>query len=272
MGKTREVYYVSGNTGILAKNTGKALLAQFPEISFIEESFPFIRTKEEAQAVLEKILKQSPGRRPLVFSTLFIKKLNEIFDIPGVEFLNICDHFLVRLEDILETKALRVPGFSRHLDDLTVTKRVNAIQFTVSHDDGTGVKDYDQADLILVGVSRSGKTPVSVYFATQMGVKTANYPLVEEDLNGLRLPHEVVRNIQRVAGLTTSPQMLHIFRENRYKGSKYADLSTCAKEINQAKTIFQNYKIPIFFSDGRSIEETATQITQELQLNVATSF
>jgi [pyruvate, water dikinase]-phosphate phosphotransferase / [pyruvate, water dikinase] kinase len=176
------------------------------------------------------------------------------------------------LENILETKALRVPGFSRHLDDLTVTKRVDAIQFTVSHDDGTGIKDYDQADLILVGVSRSGKTPVSVYFATQMGVKTANYPLVEEDLNEFRLPPEVVRNIQRVAGLSTSPQMLHIFRENRFKGSKYAELSTCAKEINQAKAIFQKYKIPSFFSDGRSIEETATQITHELKLNAATSF
>jgi [pyruvate, water dikinase]-phosphate phosphotransferase / [pyruvate, water dikinase] kinase len=272
MGKTREVYYVSGSTGILAKNTGKALLAQFPEISFIEESFPFIRTEAEAQAVIEKILKQSPGRHPLVFSTLFIKKLNDIFDIPEIEFLNICDHFLDRLEKILQTKALRVPGFSRHLDDLTATKRVNAIQFTVSHDDGTGVKDYDQADLILVGVSRSGKTPVSVYFATQMGVKTANYPLVDEDLAESRLPPEVVRNIQRVAGLSTSPQMLHVFRESRFKGSKYADISTCTKEINRAKIIFQQYNIPIFFSDGRSIEEMATQINQKLNLHFTASY
>ena len=84
-----------------------------------------------------------------------------------------------------------------------------------------------------------------------MGVKTANYPLVEEDLNGFQLPPEVVRNIQRVVGLSTSPQMLHIFRENRYKGSKYADLSTCTKEINQAKALFQKYNIPVFFSDGK---------------------
>lgn len=270
MWKSRDVYYVSGNTGILAKNMGKALLAQFPDFTFNEESFPFIRTEEEARTVLNKILTQS--RHPIVFSTLFIRKLNDIFDISEIEFLNICDHFLVRLEKSLEIKALRAPGYSRHLDDLTITKRVNAIQFTVSHDDGTGIMDYDQADLILVGVSRSGKTPVSVYFATQMGVKTANYPLVEEDLNAFRLPPEVVRNTQRVAGLSTSPQMLHIFRENRYKGSKYADLSTCTKEINQAKAIFQKYNIPIFFSDGKSIEETATQITHELKLNTATNF
>jgi [pyruvate, water dikinase]-phosphate phosphotransferase / [pyruvate, water dikinase] kinase len=270
MQKSIDVYYVSGNTGILAKNMGKALLAQFPEINFNEESFPFIRTEEEARATLDKILTQS--HHPIVFSSLFIKKLNDIFDVPEVEFLDICYHFLVRLEQTFATKALRVPGFSRHLDDLTITKRINAIQFTVTHDDGTGIKDYNQADLILVGVSRSGKTPVAVYFATQMGVKTANYPLVEEDLNEFTLPPEVVRNRERVVGLSTSPQMLHIFRENRYKGSKYADLSTCTKEINKAKGLFQKYNIPVFFSDGKAIEETATHISHALRLNTATNF
>jgi [pyruvate, water dikinase]-phosphate phosphotransferase / [pyruvate, water dikinase] kinase len=268
----RNVYYVSGNTGILARNMGKALLAQFPDITFNEESFPFIRTEGEAQAALSKILRQSTDSRPLVFSTLFIKALNDIFATPEIEFINICDRFLADLENILTTKALRIPGFSRHLDDMTITRRVDAIQFTITHDDGIGTRDYDQADLVLVGVSRSGKTPVSVYFATQMGVKTANYPLVAEDLDGLRLPPDIVRNIHRVAGLSTSPQMLHIFREHRFKGSKYASLGTCTQEINRAKEIFLKYNIPVIYSDKKSIEETATQITQELKMNVATSF
>jgi [pyruvate, water dikinase]-phosphate phosphotransferase / [pyruvate, water dikinase] kinase len=272
MWKSRDVYYVSGNTGILAKNMGKALLAQFPDITFNEELIPFIRTEEEARAALGKILTQSCGRSPIVLSTLFIKHFNDLFNTPEIEFLNICDNFLGQLEKILEIKALRAPGFSRILDDTTMTKRVNAIQFSISHDDGTSMQDYDQADIILVGVSRSGKTPVSVYLATQMGVKTANYPLVDDDLNRLQLPTEVVRNIQRIAGLSTSPQMLHMFRENRYQGSRYADLSTCMRELNQAREIFRKYSIPVIFSDGRSIEETATQITQALQLNVATTF
>jgi len=272
MWKSKDVYYVSGNTGILAKNMGKALLSQFPEITFIEELFPFIRTESEANAVLQKVLKQSVGSYPIVFSTLFIKELNDIFDIPEVEFLNIFDHFLGHLEDRLETKALRVPGFSRHLDDSTMTKRVNAIEFSIAHDDGSGIMDYDEADLILVGVSRSGKTPVSAYLATQMGVKTANYPLIEDDLVQYQLPPEVARNIQRVVGLSTSPQVLHSFRENRYRGSKYANLSTCLREISQANKIFQKYDIPVVFTEGSSIEEIATQITQQLHLNVATSF
>ncbi len=272
MWKTKNVYYVSGGTGILAKNMGKALLAQFPDISFAEELFPFIRTQSEAELILEKIFDQSLGNYPIVFSTIFIKELNDIFDIPEVEFLNIFDHFLGHLEDRLEAKAVRISGFSRHLDNTTLTKRVNAIEFSISHDDGTGMIDYDDADLILVGVSRSGKTPVSAYLATQMGVKTANYPLIEDDLNLYQIPAEVARNIQRVVGLSTSPQTLHSFRESRYRGSKYSMLTTCVREISQANKIFQKYSIPVVFTDGSSIEEIATQITQQLHLNVTTSF
>lgn len=270
--KSRNIYYISGNTGILAKNLGKALLAQFPDIDFIEELFPFIRTTSEAEAALEKILNQSTVPPPLVFSTLLIKELNAVFDTPEVDFLNVFDHFLGHLEDVLGSKAMRVPGFSRHLDDTTMTKRVNAIEFSISHDDGMGMMDYDEADLILVGVSRSGKTPVSVYLATQMGVKTANYPLVEDDLIQFELPAEVAANIHRVVGLSTSAQTLHVFRETRYKGSKYAQITTCLKEISQANKIFEKYGVPVVLTEGSSIEEIATQIIQQLQLNVTTSF
>ncbi len=272
MRKSKDVYYVSGSTGILAQNIGKALLAQFPEVNFNEFSFPFIRTEEDAKDVLKKILEQSGGECPLVFSTLFFKELNAVFDILEVDFFNIFDYFLGNLESLLGEKALREPGSSRHLDDMIVTKRVNAIEYSISHDDGIGTKDYDSADIILVGVSRAGKTPVSVYLATQMGIKTANYPLVEEDLDGFRLPQDVLRNIQRVVGLSTSPQTLHVFREHRYKGSKYANISTCSREISQAKAIFQKYNIPVIFSDGRSIEEIATQIVQELKLTCTITF
>ena len=125
------------------------------------------------------------------------------------------------------------------------------------------MKDYDKADMILIGVSRTGKTPVSIYLATQMSMKTANYPLVKEDLNELHLPPEVVRNRGRVAAVSASAQMLHNFRESRYKGSVYAQFATCVWELDQAMKICRKYAIPIVFSDGRSIEETATQILQE---------
>ena len=266
MWHSKDVYYISGSTGILAQDMGKALICQFQEISFNEELIPFIRSEEEAHDAIKHILSQSSGRYPIVLSTLMDQKLNGILDAPEVEFLNIFDHYLVKVEEILETKALRVPGTSRHLDDRTMIKRVEAIHYCINHDDGTSTNDYDEAEVILIGVSRSGKTPVSVFLATQMGIKAANYPLVQDDLDSFRLPPDLVRNKKRVIGLSTSPQLLHHYREKRYKGSNYAKLATCAKEIDTANKIYLNYQIPIIMSDGRSIEETATQVAQELNL------
>jgi len=100
------------------------------------------------------------------------------------------------------------------------------------------MKDYDEAEVILLGVSRSGKTPISVYLATQMGIKAANYPLVAEDLDSYRLPNEIVRNKTKAIGLSTNPAILHFAREKRYKGSSYAKLETCSGELNQAKPDF----------------------------------
>lgn len=266
MWNSKDVYYLSGSTGILAEDLGKSLLCQFPEISFNEEKFSFIRTEKEAWEVRELIIKQSAGRRPLVFSTIMNPELIEILDAPEIEFFHICDSYLTRLEELLEAKPLRESGFSRHLDDTTMAKRVSAIQYCIAHDDGSSTKDYDEAEAILLGVSRSGKTPVSVYLATQMGIKTANYPLVCDDLNAYRLPPDILRNRKKVIGLSTTPEILHHIREKRYKGSSYAKLATCVNEISQAHQIFLKYEIPVIMSDGRSIEETATQVAQELTI------
>ena len=266
MWKSKDVYFLSGSTGILAEDLGRTLLCQFPEISFNEEKIPFIRTEQDAWSAREHILRQSSGRHPLVFSTIMNPDLITILDAPEIEIFHICDTYLTRLEELLEAKPLRESGFSRHLDDTTMAKRVSAIQYCISHDDGTSTNDYDEAEAILLGVSRSGKTPVSVYLATQMGIKTANYPLICDDLNIYRLPPDIVRNKKRVIGLSTTPEILHHIREKRYKGSSYARLATCVNEINQAHQIFLKYDIPIIMSDGRSIEETATQVVQELAI------
>lgn len=266
MWHSKDVYYLSGSTGILAEDLGKALLCQFPEISFNTEKIPFITTREDAEKAIQLILSQSTGRFPLVFSTIMNKELLEFFDVPEVELFNVCDNYLGKLEDVLEAKPIRISGTSRHLDDTTMGSRVNAIQYCIAHDDGSLMKDYDEAEVILLGVSRSGKTPISVYLATQMGIKAANYPLVAEDLNSYRLPSAIVRNKARAIGLSTTPKTLHFVREKRYKDSTYAKLTTCTDELNQANQIFLNYNIPIIVSDGRSIEETATQVAQQLSL------
>ena len=272
MWSSKDVYYISDSTGILATNLGQALICQFPEINFHEEKFPFVLNKEEAKKILDYILKRSSGRRPLIFSTIMTKEIRAVFDAPEVELFDAFEIFMTRLEGCLEAKALGVPGFSRHIDNLTMAKRVEAIHFCLEHDDGVSTHELDQAEVILLGVSRSGKTPVSVYLATQMGMKSANFPLTSEYLNKYTLPQEINKNVKRAIGLTTTPEVLHTVREKRYADSNYAKRSTCSDEIQAAETIFREHKIPIVSTAGKSIEEIATQVSQELGLSKKTGL
>ena len=260
MWKIKDVYYISGSTGILVADFGRALLRQFPETSFHEEKFAFVKTREQAQKVLQRILKQSGGRKPLVFSTLMEPDIKQVFDVGAVEFFDVFEVFLKNLENVLETAALRSSGASRLTSDLAMEQRVDAINFTLEHDDGVRPAEYEQANVILLGVSRTGKTPVSVYLSTQHGIKAANYPFTPEVLNKTSLPEPLRPFSHKCIGLTTSASILHQSRTKRYPGSSYAGLQTCTQELEQARLIFTRHHIPIIETAHRSIEETATQV------------
>jgi len=266
MWKSKDIYYISDSTGILATNIGQSLICQFPEINFHEEKFPFIKTVAEAKKALNYILKKSASRSPIVFSTLIDPRIRAVFDHPEIELFDMCDAFLGRLEDHLEAKALMMPGFSRQVDDISMAKRVEAIHYCLQHDDGTNINEYDEADVILLGVSRSGKTPVSVYLSTHMGLKSANFPLTGKNLNTYSLPDGIRRNRKKAVGLTTTPEILSAVRQKRYPDSNYAKRATCLAELQQARQIFLKYKIPVIDTAGRSIEELATQIALEIGL------
>jgi regulator of PEP synthase PpsR (kinase-PPPase family) len=267
MWSSKDVYYVSDGTGILATNLGQSLICQFPEINFNEEKFPFVTSVSEAKKTLAYILDRSAGRRPLIFGTIVDPKIRNLFDSPEVEFFDAYGQFLDRLEMCLEAKALKEPGYARHLDDLSMSNRVEAIHFCLEHDDGTKVVEFDEADIILLGVSRAGKTPISVYLATQLGLKSANFPLTTEYLSQYRMPDGILHNLNRVVGLTTSADLLCSVRAKRYPNSSYAKLSTCVEELHQAQEIFQKHKIPIVNTAGKSIEETAIQVMHKLGIS-----
>jgi len=266
MWNAKDVYYVSDSAAILAEEMGRALLCQFPMVSFHEEQIPFVRTRKDAEQGVALIQEQSGGRLPLVFCTIMDPQLRAFFDRVEFVFIDLYGDLLTRLEQELETEALREPGYFRRGDDDALARKVEAIHYTLDHDDGTRTKEYGEADIVLLGVSRSGKTPVSVYLATHMGYKTANFPLTSEILEGYRLPPDLARHQDRSVGLTTSPQLLHKIREQRYPGSNYASLATCARELAQARQIYQRHRIPTVPTDGRSIEEIAVQVTQVLGL------
>jgi [pyruvate, water dikinase]-phosphate phosphotransferase / [pyruvate, water dikinase] kinase len=262
----QDVYFVSGSTAILAEDMGKALLAQFQGIRFREEKIPFIHTPEDAQRALAHILQQSGGSQPLVFCTIMDQETRDVFNCPQVQYFDIFLNTLELLEKALKTTALREPGYSRHFTISRMDKRVDAIHFSLEHDDGTKPAEYDEAEIILIGVSRSGKTPVSIYLATHMELKSANFPLTADHLDKHELPKEIVRNRKRVIGLTCSPQYLHNIREKRYSGSTYASMANCTKELQQAKQLYQLHHLKVLNVEGRSIEEIAVQAIQAIGL------
>jgi [pyruvate, water dikinase]-phosphate phosphotransferase / [pyruvate, water dikinase] kinase len=266
MTKTQDVYYVSGSTAILAEDMGKALLAQFQDIRFREEKIPFIHTPDDARKALAHILKQSEGTQPLLFCTIMDTETRNIFNCPQVKFFDIFLNTLELLEKALDSRAMREPGYSRHFTISKMDKRVDAIHFSLEHDDGTKTAEYDEAEIILIGVSRSGKTPVSIYLATHMELKSANFPLTSDHLDKYELPADIVRNRKRVVGLTSSPQYLHNIREKRYAGSTYASLANCTRELQQAKQLFLRHNIKVLNVEGRSIEEIAVQAIQIIGL------
>jgi regulator of PEP synthase PpsR (kinase-PPPase family) len=267
MWKIKVVYYISDSTALLTEEMGKSLLCQFPEINFNEEKIPFVRTVNEAKKALKHILNQSSALQPLLFCTIMDKEVRSIFDVAEVEILDLYAGFLNTLELALEAKALREPGYFRHGDSSQSDQRVEAIHYSIEHDDGKNTRGYDEADIILIGVSRSGKTPVSVYLATHMGFKAANFPLTSDHLSNYELPVDIVRNRQYTIGLTTSPRYLHKIREKRYAGSSYAKLSTCADEIHQAEQLCLQHSIKLLNTEGKSIEEIAVQTIQLLGLS-----
>lgn len=266
MAAPQDVYYVSGSTAILAEDMGKALLAQFQGIRFREEKIPFIHTPEDARKALEHILQQSEGNTPLVFCTIMDQETRDVFNCPKVKFFDIFLNMLELLEQALGVKALREPGYSRHFTISRMNKRVDAIHFSLEHDDGTRPAEYDEAEIILVGVSRSGKTPVSIYLATHMELKAANFPLTDDHLHKHELPKEIARNRKRTVGLTCSPQYLHTIREKRYAGSTYASLANCTRELQQAKQLYFHHNLKVINVEGRSIEEIAVQAIQAIGL------
>ncbi|WP_319585308.1 pyruvate, phosphate dikinase/phosphoenolpyruvate synthase regulator [uncultured Desulfobulbus sp.] len=266
MTTTQDVYYVSGSTAILAEDMGKALLAQFQGIRFREEKIPFIYTPDDARKALDHILQQSAGNQPLVFCTIMDQETRDVFNCPEVKFFDIFLNTLELLEGALGAKALREPGYSRHFTISKMDKRVDAIHFSLEHDDGTRPAEYDDAEIILIGVSRSGKTPVSIYLATHMELKAANFPLTADHLDKHELPKEIVRNRKRAVGLTCSPNYLHNIREKRYAGSTYASLANCTRELQQAKQLYMRHNLKILNVEGRSIEELAVQAIQAIGL------
>jgi regulator of PEP synthase PpsR (kinase-PPPase family) len=264
----RTAFFVSDGTGITAETFGHSILSQFEGLRLRQVRLPFIDELTKAEDAVERINQQGivDGSRPIVFSTLVNPRINAIVRTANAMFMDLIAAFVEPLEAEFGIKSTHTIGrFHSVAESETYKKRIEAIHFAMSHDDGQMHKELNQSDVILVGVSRSGKTPTSLYLAVQHGVKAANYPLIPDDFDRGKLPAELYRYKSKLFGLTISPERLAEVRNERRPGSRYASLETCRTEVNQAEAMMRRENIPWLSSTTKSIEEIATTVMTLLE-------
>lgn len=263
----RTVFFVSDGTGITAETFGHSVLTQF-ELRFKEIRLPFVDTMDKARESVRRINDAfvKDGKRPIVFSTLVQAELSTVVRQSNGMHMDLIQTFVEPLEQELGVKSTHTVGRSHNIADSEDYKnRIEAINFSLAHDDGQSHKNLSMADVILVGVSRSGKTPTSLYLAMQYGIKAANYPLIPEDFERGKLPSGLTPFKDKIFGLSIAPDRLSEVRNERRPGSKYAALENCRYEVNEAEKMMRREGIRWMSSTVKSIEEIATMILQELK-------
>jgi [pyruvate, water dikinase]-phosphate phosphotransferase / [pyruvate, water dikinase] kinase len=265
----RTVFYVSDGTGITAETFGNSILAQFPTRPRHVRR-PFIDSIEKALAVVEEIntVAAREGKRPIVFITLVRDEVREIVTADTCKgfVMDMFRAFVEPLEHEFGVKSNhRIGRFSDASQSTEYDQRIEAINFSLAHDDGQSSRNLDIADVILVGVSRSGKTPTSLYLAMQHGIKAANYPLIPEDFDRACLPQPLAPHKRKCFGLTIDPERLANIRHERRPGSTYAALDNCRFEVNEAEAMMRREGIAWLSSTHKSIEEIATTILRDIR-------
>lgn len=263
----RTVFFVSDGTGITAETFGHSVLTQF-DLKFKQIRLPFVDNSEKAHEAVRKINEayQREGNRPIVFSTLVKADLSAIVFKSQALHMDLIQTFVAPLEQELGIKSSHTVGRSHNIADTEEYKnRIEAINFSLAHDDGQSDKNLAAADVILVGVSRSGKTPTTLYLAMQYGIKAANYPLIPEDFERGRLPTRLPEFRHKLFGLSIAPERLSEIRNERRPGSKYASLENCRYEVNEAEAMMRREGIRWLSSTAKSIEEISTTILQEIK-------
>lgn len=265
----RSVFFISDGTGITAETLGLSLLAHFPDVEFRQVRLPFIDSVEKAQACLPAIAQaaKAEGLPPILLSTLVNDEVREIFESADGLKLDLFKTFITPLGLELGLQPIRGVGQARKVDESTGYRhRIEAVNFALEHDDGASERHLNEADVILVGVSRSGKTPTTLYLAMQFGIKAANYPLIPEDFERGRLPSVLENYRTKLFGLTIRPDRLHEIRSERRPNSRYAALESCRAEVAHSETMMQREGIRWLDSTSKSVEEIATKVMQACTL------
>ncbi len=264
----RTVFFISDGTGITAETFGNAILAQF-EMKPRHVRLPFTDTVDKAHQVIRQInhTAEVEGRKPIVFTTLVNMDILKVIQ-EGCQgmLLDMFGTFVHPLEQELGLKSNhRVGRFSDVSKSKEYHDRIEAINFSLAHDDGQSNRNLEEADVILVGVSRSGKTPTTLYLSMQYGLKAANCPLIPEDFERQQLPPALLPHKKKIFGLSIQPERLSEIRNERRPNSRYASLENCRMEVSEAEAMMRRAGIRWLSTTTKSIEEIATTILQEIR-------
>lgn len=261
-------FFVSDSTGITAETLGSALLANFPTIGFVRQMIPFVDTVEGARNVVAEIDgARVDGQRPLVFMTIKAPEVRAVIGGANAVIIDLLAGHLLELERVLGTTASTQLGQYHAVGDAErYFARMRAVEYAIEHDDGQSSRALDIADVVLIGPSRCGKTPTTMYLALQYGLLVANYPLTEDDYPADGLPPIVAEHASRCFGLTTTPLRLSQVRHERRPGSKYASLGQCTLELRRAEDLYRRNRVPFLNSSTKSVEEMSAVIMQTMHL------
>lgn len=259
----RYAFFISDGTGITAEALGNSLLAQFADIDLSRKTLPYIDTKEKAYAAVQRInaLYAETGNKPLIFDTVVDQEIRLILSNSQGFMIDIFSTFLHPLEHELGLKSSYTVGKSHSIvNNDHYTTRIEAVNFALENDDGARTRHYDLADVIIVGVSRSGKTPTCLYLAMQFGIRAANYPFTEDDLDEGTLPKSLKPYKQKLFGLTIDADRLTAIRHERRPNSQYSSFKQCDIETRGVMALFVRENIPFINSTHASIEEISTRL------------
>ncbi|WP_272524421.1 MULTISPECIES: posphoenolpyruvate synthetase regulatory kinase/phosphorylase PpsR [Providencia] len=266
----RTVFFISDGTAITAETLGHAVLSQFP-LSFISYTLPFVTSEARAQEIKQKIdiIFQETQLRPLVFYSIISPEVKQIITQSAGFCQDIVQSLVAPIQKEVglepEPKLNRTHGLSmQNMNQYDA--RIAAIEYTLAHDDGISLRNLDQAQVILIGVSRCGKTPTSLYLAMQFGIQAANYPFTADDMDNLQLPVALRPYTHKLFGLTISPERLAAIREERRENSRYASIRQCRIEIAEVEALFRQNKINYLNTTNYSVEEISAKVIDTMGL------
>lgn len=270
----RPAYILSDRTGVTAGTMAHSLLSQFPNIEFERHTIPFVDADDKVKSCIRQINHSHKTHkvRPLVFVSFMDNNYTHELENSDGLVIDLFKPYINKLEGYLKSDSSHKVGQAHSMTgagEKDYMHRIDAINFSMRYDDGVRIGNYDKADLILIGVSRAGKTPTSLYMALHYGLNTANYPLADDDFEQGKLPDALIDSRGKLFGLTIDPLQLHKIRQKRRADSKYSALNQCRQEVLQAQQFYKRYRIPWADSTAMSIEELASLIVHRMNLEVS---